>query len=110
MNRQNCIEIIYSECTSMDGFLVKLRSREFSKNQYESLLNALSEFRELIRGQDYIERKVTYCLYNLDIALTGALKVYSRTEIEKGLIQSAHQEFSKLIIDILTPESLIGNK
>jgi hypothetical protein len=106
MDHESCVRVIFKECTDRDGFLVKLRTGEFSQEQYNSLFHALQEFREMIRDQEYIEREVAYCLYFLDIGLLGAVKLYPKTEAEKMLIKKARYECSQLIIEILTPESL----
>ncbi len=107
MNRQNCVSTIYKECVDPEGFLVKLRGGQFSQSQYEVLLKALVEFREFIRGQEYIERKVVYCLYYLDVEFLGALKSNFWVDHGARVIQKAQRDMSAVITEIFTLESPI---
>ncbi len=105
MNRQDCVETIR---TAGGEFHVRLRGREFSREHYNQLMQALRAFREMIRGQDWIEREVAIHLYYLDLGLRGALEHFPRTEAERRLINEAQLECSELILEILTPEYMTG--
>ena len=106
MDRQNCVAVIRHECIATEGFLIRLRGREFSREQYDHLMQALYMYREIIRGQDWIEREIAYCLYFLDLELVSALKYFPREEAERTLISEAQLRCSDLIIEILTPEQM----
>lgn len=108
MNRKDCITIILHECISSEGFLPKLRGREFDQEGYDRLLQAIRVYRDLIRGETWIEREVTYCLYYLDLELAGALDRFPRTESERIMITKVQIECSELILEVFTPEYMTG--
>lgn len=108
MDRRDCVATIRYECIAGGGFLARLRGREFSAEHYDKLIQALRAYREMIRGQDWIERVVAYCLYYLDLDLRAALDFFPRTEEERALMSQAQLECSELILEILTPEYMTG--
>ena len=105
MDRQDCVATIR---TAGMEFIVRLRGREFSREHYEALMQALRVYREIIRGQDWIEREVAYYLYYIDLSFRGALEHFPRTEEERTLINKTQLECSELILEILTPEYMTG--
>ena len=108
MHRDECVAVIRYECIASGGFLARLRGREFSHEHYSRLMQALKAYREIIRGQDWIEREVAHCLYFLDLDLRAALEDFPRTEAERALIRKVQLECSELILEILTPEYMTG--
>ena len=105
MDRQDCVATIAKASTE---FLVRLRGREFSHEHYNTLMLTLRAYRDIIRGQDWLEREVVYWLYYLDLGLRAALDFFPRTEAERTLINEAQLECSNLILEILTPEYMTG--
>ncbi len=105
MDRQECVVTIG---VASDEFLLRLRGREFSREHYDTLMQALRAYRELIRGQEWIEREVAHWLYYLDLELRAALTTFPRTEAERALINEAQLACSTLIVEILTPEYMTG--
>jgi hypothetical protein len=108
MNREESVAAIRYECIAIEGFLAKLRGREFSQQHYDKLLTALLAYREIIREQDWIEREVACCLYYLDLDLRASLETSPRNEIEHTLIKNTQLECSSLVLEILTPEYMTG--
>jgi hypothetical protein len=108
MNRDVCIEIIYRETTEVDGFLVQLREGKFAQQHFEELLAAMHQYREIVRGQESVDRLVVICLYYLNVGLLGALTQNHWPPAERTLVQRADETCSQLIIDIYTPESQLG--
>lgn len=105
MNRHDCVATIRTAGTE---FIVRLRGREFSYDHYNALMQALLAYKEIIRGQDWIEREVAYYLYYIDLGFSGALEFFPRTEEEHTLINKTQLECSELILEILTPEYMTG--
>ena len=108
MDVKECIDIINYECIAVNGFLVKLRAREFSKENYANLMNALHCYRELIQGNELIDRSVAYCLHFLGLELVSSIESYPRTEEQTLFMNQVNLELSNLIEDILTPEHMKG--
>lgn len=108
MSRDELVATIKYECLAGEGFLTKLRSREFSHEHYNVLLEALLAYRQIIREQDWIEREVACCLYYLDLDLRAALKTFPRNDTEHRLINNVQLKCSDLVLEILTPEHMFG--
>jgi hypothetical protein len=104
MVRKECVDIILYECIATNGFITNLRGREFSQESYDRLKTALTQYREMIRDEEFIERSVASCLHFLDIALLGAMENFPRTEKEEILIINANNILNTLLTEILTPE------
>jgi hypothetical protein len=109
MENQNCTDVILYECLSIEGFLTKLRGREFAQLQFETLMDAIRQYREIVRDQEQIDRKVASCLYFLEVELISALRYFPQKEEEEKRIQKAYIEISQLTIEVLTPETMIGD-
>jgi hypothetical protein len=108
MNTSNIIEAILYECIAANGFLSKLRALDFSKVQYENLLQALNLYRDQVKEKEFIERSVAYCLYYLDLGISDAIKYYPKNEDERRFIENVYVECSNLISEILTPDIMKG--
>jgi hypothetical protein len=105
MNRQTCVETIVNE--SME-FLVELRARKFSEKHFSKLIQALQEYRDLVKGNELMERAVAHNIYFLELGLSAALKHFPETEAEKTLIENAYDECAALTVEIITPEYMYG--
>ena len=103
MDKYACIKQIVD---SGMGLATELRYGRFSDKYFTPFIQALSAYREMIRGEKNIEREIAGALFFVDIgftsALTGTLKL---NEEKKALISLAHQEFAPLIMDVFNPES-----
>jgi hypothetical protein len=106
--RANIIYTIRDECEAEDGFLVNLREGRFLSNQYNDLIRALAAYRNIIRGEKLMEREVVACLYYLDLELRAAVNVFgNQPQFEE--VKKAQLECSELILEIITPEFMLGS-
>ncbi len=97
MNRQQCIDVIMFECIAMKGFLINLRGRAFLWEHFEKLKNALREYQGLVSGEEFIERRIAYCLHFLDIELMSATNYFPKSDEEKIMINRIYSEISEVI-------------
>ncbi len=100
------INVIRRECESIGGFSIELRAGRFLVEQYRELLQAIRDYREMVRGTDYIRRTVAIDLYYLDLELSGSLTTH-RNFPHYEQLKTAQLECSELIIEVLTPESML---
>jgi hypothetical protein len=107
MNFEECKEIIKYECIAGNGFVVKLRGGEFTKSQFEKLYEALIFYKKFIEDKEMMEKEIVYCLYFLDVEITGVLKYFIKSDTYQEL-SLAQQKCSQLIVDIFTPKKFKG--
>jgi hypothetical protein len=100
------VNVIRRECESIGGFAIELRAGHFLVDQYTELLQAIRDYREMVRGMDNIRRTVAIDLYYLDVELSGALNTH-RNLPHYELLKTAQLECSELIIEVFTPESML---
>jgi hypothetical protein len=108
VHRKDIFKTIIYECMAGDGFLSQLRARNYLPNKFEDLVNALKDYRELVRNKDYMERAVAYCVYILDFELSASLDYFQRNEEERLIIENATEICTPLIHEILAPEWMTG--
>lgn len=90
---------------SVSGLGIELREGRLSDEYYPTVLRALTEYRESIRGERLIDRELAGALHYLDITFLGALE-YTGFETEKRrLLGQVHQRFVPIMQDIFSPNS-----
>ncbi len=103
MDKDVCIKQIIDNGGEL---FAELRYGRFSDKYFTPFIQALSAYREMIRGEKNIEREIAGALFFVDIgftsALTGTLKL---SEEKKALISLAYEEFAPFIMDVFNPES-----
>ncbi|MEN4013089.1 MAG: hypothetical protein ROW48_13720 [Bellilinea sp.] len=108
MIRRELIAKIIYEFTADEGFLAELRARNFSPRKFEDIILTLQKYKELIQGEEFIERSVAYAVFNLFFELLGAVKYYPQNEQERSMIENALEQFLPLAHEILAPEWMTG--
>lgn len=102
MDREMCLNQIVEN--GMEVF-VALRKNRFPKKHSERLVQALREYRDLIRGERKIEREVAASIRYLEIAFIMALDSAGSDKEEQNRIGELHQEVVPIIEGIINPES-----
>lgn len=103
MNRGACIKQIIDSSIEL---CAELRYGYFSDKYFTPFIQALSAYREMIRGEKNIEREIAEALFFVEFGFTSALSGDLKLNQEKqALISVAHQEFVPLMMAILNPES-----
>jgi len=99
------IEIIIEQCTSIDGFLVKLHSvNEFDERLYSELYSALRKYAEIVIEREYVHRAVAGCLLALEQELIIKQKqIYGHLKEKQTIVQQAFEEVSSIILEIIPP-------
>jgi hypothetical protein len=108
MDREKLIEKIIFECIAGEGFLSQLRARNFLPDRLSELLDALKEYKQLIKNDQVIEKAVAYSVYSLDYELTAALDYFPKNEEERSKIENAIEMCTPLVHEILAPEWMRG--
>jgi len=72
---------VIRECLDEEGFLVLLHSRAtFDEEKYRSLIGKVAIYADLLGDDQYMNRAVASCLFELMTAIHTAASVFSRID------------------------------
>ncbi|MCU0960620.1 MAG: hypothetical protein MUF48_11000 [Pirellulaceae bacterium] len=99
MSRQTELEeLVFHEAFSMDGIAVMVRmGQDPGAERMASLISAMKELDEILRGQTVLDRRLAYAFWSLASSLDGNLHSWAR-EGRQWRPELIHEELYNLLL------------
>jgi hypothetical protein len=91
---------IIDQCIDPDGLLFSLRYNKLDEDRYHKLITTLREYREAIRDQKFLNRKIAGYLRTIERAFEGSVIYYDHQPVkleEGGKISDAYRSIFDLM-------------
>ena len=102
MNYNECIDAIYQETMSPDGFLFGTRENKVDVEKFEKLKNAISQLTVLTKDNKELSKLVVACLFGVPWELENTVPHYKAQNADLAKkVSSMAEELNNLIQDLL---------
>lgn len=102
MNKRECIDVVYYQTMSSNGFLSKLRENQVDEQGFSVLISALKFLSEYYKQGEDIDRLVTACLFEAPWEVENCVPHYASQSKPLGsLVSKMGEDLREVIHDML---------
>jgi len=102
MNKRECIDVVYYQTMSSNGFLSKLRENQVDEHGFSELTSALKLLSDHYKHGEDIDRLVAACLFEAPWEIENCVPHYSSQSKGLGsLVSKMGENLREVIHDML---------